>query len=101
MNVALEDASRVTCYTKKDELLQPLCSLLCDRHMRVRAVACQALAMLLDKRAIPALSKAASDESTVVRVQAVMALGEMDSSEAIQALMAALADEDSRVRIEA
>lgn len=100
MNVAVEDANRVTCYSKKPDVVEPLIELMRDKNVRARTIAAQALGSMRDSRAIPVLGDALKDASPVVRMHAAMALGEMDHVDAVEPLLMALRDEDVRVRRE-
>ena len=100
MNVALEDTNRITAYSKKSDIVEPLIEFMHDKTVRARTVAARALGTTRDSRAIPVLANALNDDSPVVRMHAATALGEMDHLDAVEPLLLALRDEDVRVRRE-
>ena len=84
-----------------EKAVGPLAAALEDPDWHVRMGAVVALRIIGDRKVMPAIIRAAGDDSRFVRREAVKALGRMGGREVMQPLVAALRDEDGSVRLRA
>ena len=80
------------------EAMDELILALKKKDKRIRLGIIEALTLIKDPRAVPALITTLNDESSEVRWEAAIALGEIGDSRAIEPLVPALKDHDKYVR---